>query len=363
MRFTLLILILLIAAGSSSVLLVQKLRDSGLLAAVAPAHAPVADTDNKTVPFAPSSLPNEAVAVAAGEVDVENGTTPLSPQAVGSVKEVAVKEGDHVAKGQALVRLDSRVAELQVTQSETAVIEAELRLEHAKQTAAEFPHQLIQQEQAIIAAQARLSAQASIVKRLIELRKTGAVSDDNYQVANQKIAEAEADLKVQKEKLIQLRMMDASRAVRLADAALKAANGQCDLAKENLARQTLTAPSAGLVLRIFVNPGQLVGADSKHPAIWFQPDNPMVVRCEIEQEFADRVQPGMKAEIANESGGDARWTGIVDRRANWVAPRRTLLNENAELREVPTVECIVRLDPKMTGLRVGQRVRVLIRNP
>lgn len=357
MRTATLILLATIAAGGGSIVAVKRFNLlTGLTAVADPVPLPA-------VPFEPNSLPADAAVVAAGEVDVENGTTPLSPLATGVVKSAPAREGARVAAGEALVELDARAAELQVEGAEAALAEAKLRLEQARQTAAEFPHQLEQQAQAVVAALARRTAQQNQVQRLDGLRKQGAVTEENYQSAKERAAEAEADHRVQVERQNQLRLVDPQRAVRLAETAVRAAQAQAELARQRLDQHTLKAPAAGFILRVFVNPGQILTADAKHPAIWFRPDRPLVVRCEVEQEYVDRVVPGAKADIANDGGGNARWTGVVQSRAEWVAPKRTLLNENAELREAPTVECIVRIDPNQAGLRVGQRVRVLFHAP
>ncbi len=97
------------------------------------------------------------------------------------------------------------------------------------------------------------------------------------------------------------------------------------------------------------------------PLVWFCPDKPFIVRCEVDQEFADRIADGASVVIHNETFDGREWDGQVRRCATWVAPRRTLWNKVFEVSDVPTVECVVDLSKDRPNLRIGQRVRVTIK--
>lgn len=93
-------------------------------AAVAQSAAPVAVT-----------TPTEAPATQSMELTgsfVARRSARLSPRIAGLVAEVAVDAGDRVAAGEVLVRLDDRLAELEVAQAKAAVKEARAALSEAK---------------------------------------------------------------------------------------------------------------------------------------------------------------------------------------------------------------------------------------
>lgn len=298
--------------------------------------------------------------VAAGEIDIDGGTVPLAPQVLGAVVELPVKEGDAVKEGQPLLRLDSRLAQLQVHQAEAAFQEASVQLLKAKQARDLHQHLVRRLEQSVVVAQSRLNAQGRQVQKLEKLRSTESVPEETFLAAKDQLIELEAALAVAKEQLAEAQKSDPGLPVLQAEAAVGVARVQLDSAREQLSKHTLTAPCDGRILRVQVGVGQILSAADPRPPIWFCPDKPFVVRCEVEQEFADLIQPGMLADITNETMDARRWTGRVERVSPWVAPRRSLWNKTFELGEVPTVECIVRIDPDQPAVRIGQRVRVAL---
>lgn len=302
-----------------------------------------------------------SVVVAAGKIDVEDGVVPLSVPANGQVAAVLVKDGDHVEKDAPLIRLDDTLADLTVKKGEAALSEAQVQLEQARSGLDEHASVVRQQEQAVAAAEARLLAQKRQIERLVKLRASSAVSEENYLSAADQGTELQAALAVDREKLRQLKQRDPRREIRRAEVAVQSAEIQLKGAREQLKRHTLLAPEAGTVLRVIPGVGQMLGADQRQPALWFCPDRPRIVRCEIEQEFVDRVKSGMKADIFDEIGVEPIASGVVKRTADWVAPRRTTFDLTFEELEVPTVEAIIELDKSRPAPRIGERVRVAIR--
>jgi multidrug resistance efflux pump len=298
--------------------------------------------------------------VAAGEIDVDGGTIPLAPQVPGAVIETPVEEGDLVKQGQPLLRLDSRLAELQVDQASAAFQEASAQLLEAKQARDMHLHLVRRLEQSVVVAESRLHAQGRQVQKLENLRSTESVTEETFLAAKDQLVELEAALAVTKEQLAEAQKSDPNIPILQAEAAVAFARVRQDSAREQLSKHTLTAPCDGRILRLQVGLGQILGDGDPRPPIWFCPERPFVVRCEVEQEFADSIELGMHAEITNETRDNRRWTGRVQRVAPWVAPRRTLWNKTSELGEVPTVECIVRIDPDQPAVRIGQRVRVAL---
>jgi multidrug resistance efflux pump len=118
------------------------------------------------------------------------------------------------------------------------------------------------------------------------------------------------------------------------------------------------APSDGTVLRVQTNPGEVLGPQSRQPALLFAPDKPLVVRAEVDQEAVGRVAVGQRAELEDDAAAGPTWTGRVARVARWFSQRRTILPDAPALQDVRTLECVIHLDPSQPPLRIGQRVRV-----
>lgn len=311
-------------------------------------------------PVRPSSyadVKSDDIVVAAGEVDVEGGTVPLAPVIGGTVTALPAQEGAAVKSGDPIVVFDSRVAELEVEQASAAVAAAKVELQQAKQAAELHRFKLEQLRQAVIAAESKMEAAQRHTSKLEALLPQKAVDEETFLGARDQLTQLQAALKSAREQLAEAEHIDPQLQVKAAETALTAAEAKLNAAKELLAKHTLRAPADGQLLRLEVGLGQVLAPNDPRQRIWFCPAKPLVIRCEVEQEFADRIEPGMKVKVTNESFDGREWTGHIQRCAPWVAPRRTLWNKVFEVSEVPTVECIVDLDPDQKPLRIGQRVR------
>lgn len=303
---------------------------------------------------------NDTRVVGFGHVDVDGGTTPLSPSITGRVVEVAVREGERVLAGAALVRLDDEAAQAQVRLAQTAVAEAKIRLTQAKRSPEDHQLRLRQQREAVAVAEARVSAQEARLERLDRLTESSSISQESSLSAHRVLDELKAAVRIEELKLEHLDLDDSAETIALAEAGLDAATARLTMATNHLERFTLRAPTDGLVLRALVTVGESLGAERTRPAIWFCPSGPRIVRCEIDQEFAPRVAVGLKAVAFDDARSERRWTGKVERCADWIAPRRSMLDEPFERNDVRTLECIIVLDSGRAPLRIGQRLRIVI---
>src|SRR5262249_9791867 len=76
-----------------------------------------------------------------------------------------------------------------------------------------------------------------------------------------------------------------------------------------LEEHILGAPKAGKVLRIFVTLGELLTSPPKRMAIQFCPDEPRIIRAEVDQAFASRVAVGLPAVAEDDSAASPTWRG------------------------------------------------------
>lgn len=321
-------------------------RPRSLAADHAPKQRTKTDTEVRVVGF--------------GHVDIETGTTPLSVPALGQVDEVLVRDGEKVTAGQPLVRLARAQSTAMVERADAVVREAEVRLAQARRVPENHRLLIEKQEQAITADKSRLEGHRRQVDRLKKLSEQDATPMENYLSARDKLDELEAALKAGELQLLQLRLEDPNEGIMLAESALAAAKAQRAMVQDELNRHTLHAPENGTVLRVLVAKGQMLGPNQQGPALWFCTDRPRVVRCEIDQEFANRVAVGMPAKLFDDNQSEHPWIGRVTRCADWIGPRRSLLDEPFQRNDVRTLECIIELDPDQPPLRIGQRLRVEI---
>jgi multidrug resistance efflux pump len=299
-----------------------------------------------------------SIVVASGEVDVQGGILPLSASQPGVVKQVAVKAGQAVAKGALLVSLDPRQSANQVAQARARQRGATLRLAQAKTKVAEHGLKVRLVQEAGKEAQARAESQEIRVRRLGVLVKQNLLNSSELQAALATLKGLQAAHRAEQLRKEQVDLDNPKIDVQLAQADLDAAQAALDSALAQQEGTVLKAPSDGVVLRVLVQPGRLL--QSAETAVWFQPDRPWVVRCDVDQQFINRVAEQMPCDICEDRGEAIFCRGRVEAVGVWVAARRPVFDEPTTRRDARTVECVVALSGTPAKLRIGQRVRVII---
>jgi multidrug resistance efflux pump len=296
-----------------------------------------------------------------GHVDVESGVSGLSPAQPGRVVRIEVAEDQPVKAGTVLLRLDDSLARLRVVEAEAVLASAETALIQARQLADQQDAKITQQKAAVEVVQHRLSAGRHQLQHKRELQKIGHLRDAEVAAAAELLKEMEAIERVEKSKLSELREFDPRQAVRRAEAEVAAARARLAQAERGVEECLVRAPRDGKVLRRQVAEGDLVTPPSGQPALLFCPDEPRIVRAEVEQEFARWVAVGQEATVQDDTTtAGTTWRGKVVRVSDWMARRRSILLEPGQLNDARTLECVISLEPNQAPLRIGQRVRVVL---
>jgi multidrug resistance efflux pump len=166
--------------------------------------------------------------------------------------------------------------------------------------------------------------------------------------------------KLEQQKLRALELRDPIIDVDHAKAEVDTMRARLHQAEQVLEEHMLRAPEPGRVLRIFVTRGALLNPQATRMAIQFCPARPRLIRAEVEQAFAGRVEVGQPALVEDDGRSGSTWRGHVLRLADWYTQRRWINDEQLQLKDVRTLECLIALDPGQPPLRIGQRVRVTI---
>jgi len=298
-----------------------------------------------------------------GRVDLEDGCTSLTFQQPGQVRRVHVHEGESVSAGKVLAELDDTTAELQEQEAQAACQAAHGQVELADQGVARHEAALEAQEAAIQAAESKHLAATEVHarKKLLNAKNTIDISEVN--IAQQQVNEAQALVAAEKAKLKELKAQHPEAALERARGEEAAAQARSKLAKELRQQRTLHAPASGSIVRVLISQGDVLGIPLTHPAILFAADGPLIVRAEVEQEFASLVSVNQKVRVVDEINPTVAWHGHIERISNWYLPRRNVLLEPTRYNDTRTLECIVSLDRSDTIPRLGQQVRVLIGVP
>lgn len=260
------------------------------------------------------------LAVARGQVDVEGGMVQVTAHVAGVVAAVAVTQSEHVDAGQVLATLDPRAAKIRAQTAKAELAQAQAKLEELKVS---LPPARLR------ATHVALAAKAGIATR------TAAAQAET----------AAATLKAQ---------------LAAAEAGLEVARQQLAAAQFELEETTLRAPVSGMVVTRDVEVGQVVVAGSGPPLFKLLPDRPYIVRAQVGELTADRLRPGMHAEVVRDSGAGPVYSATLVR-VGTVLQAATLSPSPLARALVNDVDCTLKLDPPKPGvapIRIGQQVEV-----
>lgn len=292
------------------------------LAVLVSALAACSSGGNHAASAAPASAPDAAqwAAVARGQVDVEGGIVMIAARADGVVESVDAKQGDKVAKGQVLARLDPRAARIAVATAKAGVAQAEAQLAELKVSLQQATQQ---------------------APRLAEAARAGAATGE----AAARARDAVATLKARQA---------------AAEAALDAARQGLAGAELGLDATTLRAPVAGTVVARHLALGQTVSVGSGQPLFELLPEGPHIVRAQLDVDAAGAVHAGMDAEVVRDSGAGPAYRAKVLWVGQVLQPA-SLTQDPLERALANDVDCTLELAPPKQGeppLRIGQRVLV-----
>jgi HlyD family secretion protein len=221
-----------------------------------------------------------------------------------TVKRVAVKEGDHVKKGELLVELDAATARSQAAQAL-----AQIRASQADVNSIEHggtKEELLTLQAQLVRARTDRDAAQKNVDALQKLQQTGAASPGEVRAAEAQLATAEAQVKLleskQSERFSQPEISSVQARESQAQSAYSAA-------QDVLSQLVIRAPFDGVVYSLPVKPGTWVNPGD---LILEQADlSKVMVRAYVDEPDVARLVPGQRIEVTWDAMPGRTWNGSV----------------------------------------------------
>jgi multidrug resistance efflux pump len=299
----------------------------------------------------------------------------------GRIAQVVVTEGQEVKKGDVLYEFDTRVQKGNLEKAKIGVAQANVAVEQAKSQLDQYPKKLNVQKQIVAAAKTQAERtqkgyqvyeanlrvtldrewrdkpekwkeQYDLDTKLYELDtlRKKAIDERNAAEANLGVAEAaKQDLELQ---------------VKKAEEAVRQAQAVVDQAQAVLDQCTVRADADGTVERVSVAAGATLGISTHTPAVVLVPAGPLVVRPEVEAEFAHRIgedKRGKPVTITDHYDEKITYKGVVVKIGTAFLQKRNA-GDGFGMNDTRVLEVVVDVtDPAPPGkppLKVGQQVRV-----
>jgi len=260
----------------------------------------------QTPPVTPVSNPYPASLAAAGIVEARGENVNIGVPVAGLVSQMLVKQGQEVAAGQPLFRLDDRelAAQLRVNQANVGLKQAQLT---------------------------KLRGQ---LQRLQSVEDQRAISQEDLQNRHNDVAVAEAELKAAEAGVYQVQQL--------------------------LDRLVVKAPKAGTVLQLNLRAGEFAANDRSDPVVVLGETRILQVRADVDEQNASRVSltDGAKAFLKGqpERPIDLRFVRIEP----LVVPKKSLTGAFNERVDTRVLQVIYEFDKGNLPVFVGQQVDVFL---
>ena len=308
------------------------------------------------------------------DAQIDGNVDPVLPRVSGYVKEVRVKENQHVDAGDVLVVIDPSDLQAKVDQEQAAVSVAQAAVASARATLAGTRAKITGTQADVTAARTRQEQTAADLARYKALYAKEEVSQQQYDAARAAADAARAAAEAARATTESSRATAESAAAQVESAERQVAAAQAQVAQHQatleaarlqLSYATLKAPASGIVSKKNVEVGQLVQVGQ--PLFAIVQGHDAWVTANFKETQLSRMRPGQKAEIEVDAYPDATFHGRVESLAAATGAKFSLLppdnatgNFTKVVQRVPVK--VVFTDPPdpHRPLRVGMNVSVVV---
>jgi HlyD family secretion protein len=272
----------------------------------------------------------------------------LGAELVGNVARRLVDEGDTVRAGQVLAELDASELRAATEQAASSLAEAEARLEQLRQVSRPVA------DQNLIQAEANLALANSEYERVRKLADSGFYSPARLDEASR----ARDAARAAREAALAQAKGNRPEGVetRLAEARRDQARASLALARAKLDNTVIRAPSAGVVVRKYIEPGDVVTQGKKLFELAAAGETQVVLQ--IDEKNLGRLALGQAAEVVADAYPGKPFRAEIFFIAAAVDPQKGSVEVKLRVPEPPAF-----IKPDMTvsaELRVGQKAGALI---
>ena len=313
-------------------------------------------------------------------------TASITSMVTGQVAEVLVSDTQQVKKGDVLVRIDARDAEIALAQAQAELLKAKRQYKQTAANSSSLNSQIFVSDDAIHSASAQVAkAQADLNKAQDELQRrqqlaaSGAISKEELSTAQSAVNTAKASFDVAQAGLAQAKSSQkAAQSNKAANDALiqdsnenstpdvLVAQARLQQAQLDLERTQIKAPFDGVVTRRNIQVGQRIAPGTS--LMMVVPVSQLYVDANFKESQLAGVQAGQKVELTSDLYGDkVKFNGTVTGFSGGTGSAFALIPaQNATGNWIKVVQRLpvrIRLEPKELAehpLRVGLSMEATI---
>jgi HlyD family secretion protein len=309
---------------------------------------------------APAPKGATIIAAAPGRIEGAAMTTNLGAATSGIVQEILINQGDHVAEGELLARLECNELIAAVKQRSAEQAAAAAVLERLKNGSR--PDEIAAAEADVQLSEARLVEAEATKQRTERLYQLNSTSLAQNLTAERDARMSSAQVAMAEKRLALLRAGPREEEIVEAKARDTAAQHASDVAKAQLAKCDIRSPIDGVVLRKYASKGELVSIYDPKPIFSLAPVNRYRVRAEIDEYDIKRVHVGQTVSIVIVPPSAERLTGTVVEIGKMMGRRTILTTDPADKSDRDVLEIVVDIKDNVGELPIGLRVAVILQS-
>jgi HlyD family secretion protein len=261
-----------------------------------------------------------------GDVDIRQVN--LGFRVSGRIREMRFEEGDAIRAGDLIALLDEGPYQDQVSLAKAQLAQSEANL--TKAINGPRPQEIDQARAQVAQAQANVENADLTFQRESELRKTNAISRQEFDNATAAKDANRAQLRAAQANLALLEAGSRQEDIDAVRAQVQHDKSNLETAQLNLSDCQLLAPSDGVIITRALEPGAIVAAGTSVYSLCLY--SPVWIRTYVDERDLGRIYPGMKALVYTDSNPAKPYQGQI----GFISPVAEFTPKTVETRELRT---------------------------
>lgn len=212
----------------------------------------------------------------------------VAPVETGRVVSLAKRRGDRVTKDEVVVQMESSDADIAVHEAEAALEQAKAQLANLKE--GKRPEEIDVIAATLLSAQAQAAEAKRVFARESDLGKRGINAKADLDQATSALEQADALVSQTRANLAVARLPARPQEIDSAEAQVKQAEAKLEDARWRLDHRRLTVPSNGVINDIVRHPGEVAGPSQ--PVVSVLPDGAVKVRLYVGEQYLSGLKLG-----------------------------------------------------------------------
>jgi multidrug efflux pump subunit AcrA (membrane-fusion protein) len=236
-----------------------------------------------------------------------NETVRVTSEIMGQAKEVKVKDGEEVNKGDILIVLGDEQTKIQVAQAQATLDSVQASYDKIKSGAR--PQEIKQAESAVLQAKINRDSAEENYLRMKKLFTEKAISEQQYEQAKNQYEIADVQYQSAQESYELVIEGAAEEDVKSVEAQVRQTKSALDMAKYQLKNTQVTAPISGKVTSIAVSSGEMVSPSV--PLLSIIDVNRIFVKVGISEKDISKIKEGQTVDLKIDAFPEEKFLGEV----------------------------------------------------